>query len=80
MKVVVLVTYLLTGHGSVEGAVCSFGFAAEARGDVWEACRQFQLQQSVTERTPPGFVGQVFACELRDDWPDEGRCFSVRTD
>ena len=80
MKVVVLVTYLLTGNGSVEGSVCSFGLASEARGDVWEACLQFQLQQTVAERPPPGYAGQVFSCELRELWPKEGHCFSLRGD
>ena len=80
MKVVVLVTYLITGQGTVEGPACAFGFAADTGGEVWELCQQFQLQQTVVERVPPGYLGQVFTCELRDHWPTAGRCFSRQTE
>jgi len=76
MKVVVLVTYLLTTHGMVEGRVCAFGLAARPDGAIWDVCTQFQLQQTVAERAPPGYLGQGFACELHDRWPTSGYCFS----
>ena len=75
MKVVVLVTYLFAEHGIVEGPACAFGFAPDARSGMWGVCQEFQLQQTVAEHVPPGYMGQVFVCELRDKWPDAGRCF-----
>jgi hypothetical protein len=78
MKVIVLVTYFITQDGFVEGPICAFGLAVDASNDVWKLCEQFQLQRSLTEPVPTGYVGQVFNCELRPAWPADGYCFRQR--
>ena len=79
MKVVVLVTYLISQGGAVEGPTCAFGFADAAKGEAWDLCEQFRLQRSLTEPVPAGYVGQSFICELRPALPASGYCFARKT-
>jgi hypothetical protein len=79
VKVVVLVSYLISHTGAAEGPSCAFGFADAAKGEVWELCEQFRLQRSLTEPVPAGYLRQSFICELRPALPASGYCFGRKT-